>query len=1024
MKRLFLFLILLLMMLHLSAKKKIKVACVGNSVTYGYGLQDREHDAYPVRLQQMLGTDYEVGNFGKSGSTLLRHGHRPYNAQQEYRDAMAFKGDLVIIHLGLNDTDPRNWPDYNSEFNRNYTMLIDSLRSVNPKAKVWLCLMTPIFDRHRRFLSGTRDWHSQIQKHIRQIAKASNCGLIDLYTPLCNRPDIFADALHPNAEGAEILARTVYGAITGNYGFSMPDIYGDGMVMQRREPVMFRGMANVGEEVKISFNGQTLSAKAAADGQWKVIFPAMKAGGPYTAEIHTPTAQKTVKDIYIGEVWLCSGQSNMELMVSQVYSAKDDVAHAANQRYVHLYNMPARYSTNQVKWSANALDSVNRLQYLQQGPWTTCNAETVSRFSAIGYHFGRMLADSLQVPIGIICNAVGGTTTESWIDRQTLEWDYPQILTGWYHGDFGQPWARQRALYNISNTNNPLQRHPYEPAYMFEAGMLPLKDYAIKGVLWYQGESNAHNIEVHEDLFRLLEKSWRRFFGNRRLPFYFVQLSSLNRLSWPQFRDSQRRLAQKPYTWMTVTSDLGDSLDVHYRNKKPVGERLALQALHHSYGYNVVSEGPGILKVEAQGNIMVLNFDNAEGLRANGPRLIGFEVAGEDGLYYGADARVDGKEVIVMSERVVRPVSVRYGWQPFTRANLVNGAGLPCSTFEKTARFAEPINATFEELRGFPSTEKGISKGVSACLAGVIDHHIIMAGGCNFPEMPVTKGGKKRYYQGVYAAPLNGGKKLMWKKIGELPEPSAYGVSINDKNSIICIGGMNAEGSLKRVIRLQIADGKAVITSLPDLPQPMDNMTGCLVRQEVYVAGGDVVYALNLDDVNRGWRKVINLPKVRQQPVSGNRMGTFALWGGFSPKTAQQPASLAMDGLAIYRTAIELPAPRDEEGEQVFLGGAAAANVGKDIVVVGGVNKEVFIKALNAPEADYMTHEPAWYRFNPYIFVHHHGEWKTAGKTNLTARAGATLAVDGSTVYVIGGEQKPGIRLPNVVKIELSGMAQ
>ena len=676
---------LLFIFLPAVAGGRIKVACVGNSVTWGMTIADREKNCYPAQLQQMLGSGYEVRNFGHSGTTLLHLGHRPYIEQKEYKEALDFKADLVVIHLGLNDTDPRNWPEHSEDFNADYIRLIDSFRQANPKAKVWICLMSPIFDRHPRFESGTRDWYAQIQQHIRQVSTATRTSLIDLNTPLYSRPDLLADAIHPNAEGAKIIAETVYGALTGNYGgLSLSPLYSDGMVVQRGRPIVFCGKANTGEMVKVNFNGRTLSSVADGAGKWRASFPAEKAGGPYKVMISTKKQKLTLKDIYIGEVWLCSGQSNMELPVNAVQSRKQDLDEADSQTCLHLFNMSAIYPTTAVKWSASACDSVNRHQYLRIGPWRNCSRESLSGFSAVAYHFGKKLADSLQVPVGIICNAVGGTTTESWIDRHTLEERMPAILRDWYHGDYGMKWARERALQNVSVSKNPLQRHPFAPTYMFEAGMLPLKGYSIKGVVWYQGESNAHNTELHERLFSMLEKSWRRFFHNPELPFYFVQLSSLNRPSWPRFRDSQRRMALTlRNTWMAVTTDVGDSLDVHYTNKKPVGERLGLQALHHSYDYMIESEGPVCHSVLIKDNALELQFTHAQSLSAKGNHLVGFEVAGADGIYYPAEAQITSPNtILVLSSSVHRPRAVRYGWQPFTRANLVNEVGLPCSTFQ------------------------------------------------------------------------------------------------------------------------------------------------------------------------------------------------------------------------------------------------------------------------------------------------------------------------------------------------------
>lgn len=692
-KRTIMLLGLLLTVLTAVAGGTVKVACVGNSVTWGMTIPDREENCYPAQLQRMLGSGYEVRNFGHSGATLLRHGHRPYVEQKEYQEALDFKADLVVIHLGLNDTDPRNWPEHSEEFNADYIRLIDSFFRVNPKAKIWICLMTPIFDWHPRFESSTRDWYAAIQRHIRQVASTGKTSLIDLHTPLYGRPDLFADAIHPNAEGAGIIARTVYGALTGKHGgLALPPLYTDGMVFQCNEPVVFRGSADAGETVKVDFNGRVRSAVTDGAGKWSVTFPAETAGGPYPAVISNGRKTVTISEIYVGEVWLCSGQSNMELPVRAVQSGERDLEEADRQKLLHLFNMSAISPTDAVTWSAATCDSVNRHQFLHVGPWRSCSRASLPGFSAVAYHFGRMLADSLQVPVGIICNAVGGTTTEAWIDRQTLEWQFPAILHDWYHGDFGMKWARERALLNIGASRNRLQRHPYTPAYMFETALLPLEGYGIRGVVWYQGESNAHNMELHERLFPLLLKSWRSFFHHPDLPFLFAQLSSLNRPSWPRFRDSQCRMASALYnTWMAVTSDLGDSLEVHYRNKKPVGERLAMQALHHCYGYDLVSEGPVCLSISEKGNGLCLKFSHARSLSARSPsgsdsRLLGFEVAGADGIYYPADARIlQPDTVTVFSSSVAHPLSVRYGWQPFTRANLVNEAGLPCSTFQRQA---------------------------------------------------------------------------------------------------------------------------------------------------------------------------------------------------------------------------------------------------------------------------------------------------------------------------------------------------
>lgn len=667
--------------------EKIRVACVGNSVTYGMGIKQRELYAYPVQLQQLLGEKYEVGNFGHSGATLLRRGHKPYHKLPEFKAALRFKADLVVIHLGLNDTDPRNWPQYGDDFITDYHALIDSFKTANPKAQIWICRMTPIFHQHRRFQSGTRDWHALIQKRIEQIAQTTDVGLIDLYEPLHKRPDLFPDALHPNAEGAAILAKTVYGSLTGDFGgLAVPQTYGSGMVLQRHRPISFHGKANAGEKVVVKFKSKKRTAQADEYGNWEVVFPEEKAGGPYQLSIETKQKSMAFNDVWVGEVWLCSGQSNMEMRLHECVDAEKYIAAADTLTRLHLFNIPAICSTSNFEWDDAALAATNKLGYLLPGHWERCKGEKAKNFSAVAFHFGRLLADSLNCHIGLICNAVGGSATESWIDRSTLEKEYPAILYDWKQNDHSQPWVRERAALNTKRATNAQQRHPYEPCYLFESGILPLERYEVKGVLWYQGESNAHNVELHEKLFSQLQKSWREHWKNPTMPFYFVQLSSINRASWPHFRDSQRRLAQTlPHTWMAVCSDLGDPNNVHPRRKREVGERLAAAALHHTYGkHHIVPEGPTYRQAIRKGHQLHIYFDQAEGLQtADGQNVRGFEVAGADGLYYAAEARIENDHIVLQSQKVKQPQAVRYGWKPYTDANLVNGAKFPASTFRE-----------------------------------------------------------------------------------------------------------------------------------------------------------------------------------------------------------------------------------------------------------------------------------------------------------------------------------------------------
>jgi sialate O-acetylesterase len=690
MKHVLTILLALILSLNTFAANKIKVACVGNSVTYGYNINDREVNCYPAQLAQMLGNDYDVRNFGHSGATLLRKGHRPYNTLDEYHEAIDFAADYVIIHLGLNDTDPRDWPNYDYQFIGDYVALIDSFRIANPKSKVMICRMTPIFHTHPRFKSGTRDWYWEVQSAIEQVADITGCTLLDFHKDLYSRPDLMPDALHPTATGATFLAETVRGAITGDFGgLKLADIYTDGMVLQRDTPLTISGTANAGQLVTLSFAGHKGEATAsAADGSWSITLPALHASAnPETLSVSTKDCRLAYNDILVGDVWLCSGQSNMAFMTYE--SMPDEYAaqkqYASTDHNIRLYDMKARWLTDDIIWTSTTLDSIKQRQYYAETCWRKADPITAAWFSAIGFSFGRELADSLNIPIGLICNAIGGAPTESWVDRKTLEFDFPDILNDFYSNDFIQPWVRKRALFNTSASSYTNPVHPYQPAYLFEAGIEPLNHLAIKGVIWYQGESNAHNIEAHEQLFTLLTKSWRNYWHNDRLPFIFVQLSSINRPSWPKFRDSQRRLADKiSDCYMAVSSDLGDSLNVHPRHKIAIGQRLARQALNHIYGRtDITPEGPKPAKIERDGNALIITFDNGKDLRSSDSKPVRtFEIAQQPGMYHAATADIlpDGR-LRITAEGVNQPRYIRYAWQPFTRANLINSDSLPASTF-------------------------------------------------------------------------------------------------------------------------------------------------------------------------------------------------------------------------------------------------------------------------------------------------------------------------------------------------------
>ncbi|HEC42977.1 MAG TPA: sialate O-acetylesterase [Bacteroides sp.] len=666
---------------------QIRIACIGNSVTYGHGLGDREQDAYPSRLQEMLGEKYIVRNFGFNGATMLKKGHKPYWEKPPYPEALDFKPHIVIIHLGLNDTDPRNWANFKEEFIPDYREMINVFANMetNPSPKVWICKMSPIFSWHRRFNSGTREDFWAIQDAIEEIAQTEHVTMIDLHTSLYSRPDLFPDAIHPTEEGAGIIAETVKSYITGDFGgLTLPPIFSDHMVMQRQKPVRIFGTADGGEEISLKFAGHETTIISAPDGSWSTEFEAMEAGGPYELSVSTDTTI-IINDILMGEVWVCSGQSNMAFLLKREKHQETEVP-MADHPEIRLFNFNTVAWPGGGKWTMEEMQKTNRGEYFIQGPWLKCSPETAAEFSAIAYYFGKELKENLGVPVGLIHNAVGGSNTESWIDRKTLEFnpEFVDMLEDWLNNDQVQDWCRGRAAENLADSDNPNQLHPFAPSYLFSTGINPLEKFPFRGVIWYQGESNAEKISQHEKLFTTMVSDWRRFFDDEELPFYYVQLSSLNRPTWPEYRDSQRRLMSEiPNTGMAVCSDIGHPTDVHPKNKKDVGLRLSYWALAKVYNQDQIYSGPLYNSMQIQKKKIILNFDHTgSGLSTSGnTEILGFEIASENGTYQPAKVKIQQHSVILTGKGLRSPTNARYGWKPYTDGNLVNSRGLPASTF-------------------------------------------------------------------------------------------------------------------------------------------------------------------------------------------------------------------------------------------------------------------------------------------------------------------------------------------------------
>ncbi|WP_411973046.1 GDSL-type esterase/lipase family protein [Sphingobacterium sp. Lzh-3] len=666
---------------------RTKVACIGNSVTFGYGLASPSQNSYPSQLQALLGQRFEVRNFGHSGATLLRKGHRPYDKTEEYRNALAFKPNIAIIHLGLNDTDPRNWPNYKNSFAADYATLIDSIRSVNPKVKIYICRLTPIFSGHARFLSGTRDWYDQIQQLIPRIAESNQVGLIDLNSPLHARIDLFDDYLHPNKQGAKFIARQVANALVPlSQKLQVGETIGSDMVLQRNWENSIYGKGTAADEITVVFNKKNYRTQVNSDGFWEIKLPKMEAGGPYEIAVRSGREKIVLKNILFGDVYLASGQSNMAFQLRGAAKGEELINNALHIKNMRLFKCRNLVETNAVAWDTATLRKVNDLAFFS-GAWRQATGEEAAQFSAVAYSFAQQIANEQHIPIGIIDLSVGGSNTESWIDRKSLENDdlLASYIHNWQKSDFLQDFCRERAGQNLAVSKVKNQRHPYQPAYNFEAGVSKWLGTGLKGILWYQGESNAHNIELHERLFKTLVSSWRKSF-HQELPFFFVQLTSIDRPSWGDFRNSQRLLEKAiAGTHMAVTIDVGDSLDVHPREKIVVGRRLADLVRQHVYGVELNADHPEPVSYALRDDKLLLTFDHCIKLVTQGNLAVkGFQVMDNKGEIYDVNANILSGNVVEIVKPSFGISRILYGYEPFSRANLQNEIGTPVSTFDLT----------------------------------------------------------------------------------------------------------------------------------------------------------------------------------------------------------------------------------------------------------------------------------------------------------------------------------------------------
>lgn len=448
---------------------------------------------------------------------------------------------------------------------------------------------------------------------------------------------------------------------------TLSPIIGSHMVLQRDSACPVWGWADNDEEVTVEFAGQKQTAKPDAEGKWMVKLTPMKANATGTTMTISGKNKIALDDVVVGEVWLCSGQSNMEFTVGGVINAKDEIAAATDGliRHIKISNPPAQKPMDKV----------------MSGGWQAASPQTVGGFTAVGYFFGREVKKELNVPIGLLGANWGGTRIEPWTPPSGFK-AVPALKE---IADALDTFPKMKKKKDGSGEEVDLQ----SALALFNGRIAPLVPYALRGALWYQGESNNGEGMLYLEKMRALIAGWRDVWQMPDMPFYFVQLAPYN-YGGPQNAEKLARIweaqaaaLQIPHTGMAATVDVGNPKDIHPKNKQEVGRRLALWALTKTYGKTgIVYSGPMYKSVKFDGGKATVTFDFADGLKSrDGQPLTWFKLAGEDHTWVDAKAEIAGDKVVVTAEGVAKPVAVRFAFDQIAEPNLSNGAGLPASPF-------------------------------------------------------------------------------------------------------------------------------------------------------------------------------------------------------------------------------------------------------------------------------------------------------------------------------------------------------
>lgn len=480
----------------------------------------------------------------------------------------------------------------------------------------------------------------------------------------------------------------------------LPALFSDHMVLQRQLPIPVWGTAVPGSSITVFLDDLVANSKADEEGHWRVLLPEMQAGGPFQLVIKGESEKILMDDVLVGEVWLCSGQSNMQFPLDRSAYGEEELKRA-NHPQIRLFSMTRGHNLGAAAFSAEEMAGIEKGEFLLTTSWQPVQAESAAKFSAVAYHFGKILSDSLGIPIGLIHNSVGGSPIQAWMKKESLL-SHPQFAhlakRDWLAAPEHHPWVTGRVQENLApwldrGEQEKAMHHPFSPQYLFDAGIRPLAPFALRGVIWYQGESNATHPQSYRPQFELMVQDWRTTLQQPELPFLFVQLPRIgNRSRWPEFRQQQQKCLEIDHTGMVVAIDEGHPTDVHPKRKRVIAHRLGKLALAKVYQYSILAESPMLSTYNWQPDKQTVELSfihTGAGLSlSSGKDVIGFSLLGyiEGGSELASiqptQIGINGSIVTFTYPKDFLITEVNYAWAPFPPNNLVSSVGLPLAPFK------------------------------------------------------------------------------------------------------------------------------------------------------------------------------------------------------------------------------------------------------------------------------------------------------------------------------------------------------